>query len=91
MYAIEEGLGPLAMEPPALTIIGTAYADDDSDAHDGDDAAEEFWEEIHEASSNFMLLLVFLHITGVIVSGRLHKESLVRAMLTGNKTRKTDT
>lgn len=89
VYAIEEGLGPLAGEAPALSVISTAYADDDSDGQD--DAAEEFWEEIHEASSNFMLLLVFLHITGVIVSGRLHKESLVKSMLTGKKTRKTGT
>jgi len=91
VYAIEEGLGPLAGTPPALTIIGAAYADDDSDVEHGqidneeNEAAEEFWEEIHEASSNFMLLLIFLHITGVIVSGYLHKENLVKAMLTGKK------
>jgi cytochrome b len=100
VYAIEEGLGPLAGEPPALTVISSAYGDDDSDesgnheknenGHDVDEEAEEFWEEIHEVSSNFMLLLIFLHITGVIVSSRLHDEHLVKAMLTGKKISKTD-
>ena len=97
VYAIEEGLGPLAAETPALTLISPAYADDDEhDEYDDDgehvkdEAAEEFWEEIHEASSNFMLLLIFLHVAGVIVSSRLHDEQLVKAMFTGKKTRKTD-
>ena len=101
VYAIEEGLGPLAAELPALAIIGSAHADDDSDedgnheknenGHGADEQAEEFWEEIHEASSNFMLLLVFLHIAGVIVAGRMHDEHLVKAMFTGKKIGKTDT
>jgi len=98
VYAIEEGLGPLAGEYPALTVISTAYANDDDDEHGKnanrhgeDEEAEEFWEEIHEASSNLMLLLIFLHITGVIVSARLHDEHLVKAMFTGKKIGKTDT
>jgi cytochrome b len=97
VYAIEEGLGPLAGAPPALTVISAAYADDEDDehgknenGHGEDEEAEEFWEEIHEVSSNFMLFLVFLHIAGVIVSGRLHSEHLVKAMLTGKKISKTD-
>ena len=96
VYAIEEGLGPLSGKYPALTIIGPAYADDDDkehgkneNGHGEDEEAEEFWEEMHEVSSNFMLLLIFLHITGVIVSGRLHNERLVKAMLTGKKINKT--
>ena len=92
VYAIEEGLGPLAGETPALTIISPAYADDEKNEneHGEDEEAEEYWEEIHEVSSNFMLLLIFLHIAGVIVSGRLHNEHLVKAMLTGKKISKTD-
>ena len=93
VYAIEEGLGPLAAEAPALTLISSAHADDDEhddDEHDKDEAAEEFWEEIHEASSNFMLLLIFLHVAGVIVSSRLHDEQLVKAMFTGKKISKID-
>lgn len=96
VYAIEEGLGPLAGEIPALTVISPARADDDEhgeyeNGHDEDEEAEEFWEEIHEVSSNLMLFLIFLHITGVIVSGRLHHENLVKAMLTGKKTSGSDT
>jgi cytochrome b len=104
VYAIEEGLGPLAGETPALTIINSTYAsstsadgDDDSDSeygkngHGEDDGAEELWEEVHEVSSNIMLFLIFLHIAGVIVSGRLHDEHLVKAMFTGKKISKTDT
>jgi cytochrome b len=93
LYAIEEGLGPLAGPLPAVSIISPAHADDNEDEgeDEGEEAdGEEFWEEIHEASANFMLILVFLHIAGVIVSGRLHGENLVKAMLTGRKTRKTD-
>jgi len=96
VYAIEEGLGPLAGESPALTVVSPAYADDDEhgknkNGHGEDEEAEDFWEEIHEVSSNLMLLLVFLHIAGVIVSARLHDERLVKAMFTGKKTSKTDT
>ena len=101
VYAIEEGLGPLAADTPALTLISTARADDDDDdehrgheknehRHGEDDAAEEFWEELHEVSSNIMLLLIVLHIGGVIVASRLHDEHLVKAMITGKKTSKTD-
>ena len=43
-------------------------------------------EEFHEVLGNGMLLLVGVHIAGVIVSSRLHRENLVRAMLTGRKT-----
>ncbi len=92
VYAIEEGLGPLAGASPVVTLISDAHAgsDSDSDREGGDEAAEEFWEEIHEVSSNFMLLLIFLHITAVIVSGRLHDEHLVKAMITGKKISKTE-
>ena len=105
VYAIEEGRGPLASDTSALTIINSSYADSDEDEayereenernetgkHHGHEKGEKFWEEIHEVSSNFMLLLIFLHVVGVIVSGRLHDENLVKAMFTGKKNSKTDT
>lgn len=46
---------------------------------------EKFWEEAHEIATNFTLLLVGVHIAGVIFESVVHKESLVKAMLTGYK------
>lgn len=100
IYAIEEGLGPLAQSNNEFVLIRNAYADRDEDDEDEDerhefnesnsthhdeDEAEEFWEEIHEWSSNFMLFLIVLHIAGVLVSSFLHNENLVRAMISGTK------
>ncbi len=53
-------------------------------------AAYEEWgghwvEEAHEEISEFMVLVVFVHVAGVAVSSLLHRENLVRAMLTGRK------
>jgi cytochrome b len=47
----------------------------------GGDAAEEF----HEVVANTWLAVVIVHIAGVIVSSALHRENLVRAMITGYK------
>ena len=79
-----EGKGPLAATE--ISIVSTAvaddwYEDDHKHGHKGDD----FWEDIHELIVNFMLLLVFLHLGGVLASSALHKENLVRAMITGRK------
>lgn len=42
-------------------------------------------EEVHEAAASAALALVVLHIAAVLVSGVLHRENLVRAMVTGTK------
>ena len=94
VYAIEEGAGPLALQDVPVSIVKNAYADNAYDEHgyneydrfeEGEHDAEDFWEEIHEAFSNFVLLLVIVHVAGVIFSGRLHHENLVKAMITGKK------
>ena len=41
--------------------------------------------EVHETTANLMLALVGVHVVAVIVSSWLHREPLVRAMLTGRK------
>lgn len=82
LYA-QEGKGPLASVENSL--IHAAHADDER--HDRENEKGEEWlEELHEALASFSLLLVFVHIGGVFVSGWLHKENLVKAMWTGYKT-----
>ncbi|RMH17561.1 MAG: cytochrome B [Gammaproteobacteria bacterium] len=94
-----EGHGPLAVaegaaSAPLLPEIKSAQAQalaadqEDDDDHEGRESEEEeFWEEVHEIVSNLMLGLIALHVLGVIVSSRLHRENLVLAMVTGKKPR----
>jgi cytochrome b len=74
-----EGKGPLANTETSL--IPSAYADDDHH-HSG---KGDLWEDIHELLANFTLLLVFIHVAGVFVSSLMHRENLIRAMVTGKK------
>jgi cytochrome b len=84
-----QGHGPLASE--GVTLVSPAAANDDRERRGERErkrrksAAEEFWEEIHEALSHLTLLLVVLHVIGVLVASALHRENLVKAMITGYK------
>ena len=49
------------------------------------DIGGDMLEEMHELTSNAMLAVVLIHIAGVVVSSLLHRENLVRAMVTGFK------
>jgi len=42
-------------------------------------------EEIHEVCANVWLGLVIVHIAGVVIGSWIHRENLVRAMITGYK------
>jgi cytochrome b len=42
-------------------------------------------EELHEMVSYAMLTVVGMHLVGVLVSSLMHRENLVRAMITGFK------
>jgi len=45
----------------------------------------EFFEELHEVAANVMLAVIVVHVAGVLVSSLLHRENLVRSMITGYK------
>ncbi|HEX7025604.1 MAG TPA: cytochrome b/b6 domain-containing protein [Gammaproteobacteria bacterium] len=77
VYAYEENAGPLQ----GWVSTGDAGGRDD----EAFEAAEEFWESLHEFFANFTLLLVVLHIGGVIFSSVKDRENLVKAMFTGRK------
>lgn len=79
LLAVEEGEGPLAGVVDAETISAERAA-----GHEESDA-EETLEAIHSAFTYLTLGLVALHLGGVFVSSRAHKENLVRAMITGRK------
>ena len=78
LYGVQ-GHGPLA--GGAATLLAPAHADDDEAGSE----RESVWEEIHEVLANLAVVLVLLHIAGVVSSSLVHRENLVRAMITGNK------
>ena len=87
-----EGKGPLTNA--GISILRFAHADEDQDddddrtykaSHHQKNHKEEFWEEIHESMTSFMIFLIITHLVGVIVSSWIHKENLILTMINGRK------
>jgi cytochrome b len=86
----EAGKGPLAAHE--IRVVSSAAANDEREGRierGRRGAAEEdgFWEEAHEVLANLTLFLVFLHVAGVLVGSAVHRENLIKAMITGYKAR----
>jgi cytochrome b len=64
-----------------LGLLGTVWTGIELYAEEGG----EFWEGIHEAFASLTLVLLILHIGGVTLASLVHRENLVRAMITGKK------
>ena len=86
----EQGYGPLALQD--VQTVSTAAAGDNPNDYgregkteSGKVEGDKFWKEIHEALSSLTLFIVILHIIGVLVASVLHRENLVKAMITGYK------
>jgi cytochrome b len=62
----------------SLAIVATGWAV-------YNDVGGNLWEELHEGAGNFMLAVVAVHVAGVVIASRMHKENLVRSMLSGTK------
>jgi hypothetical protein len=49
------------------------------------DAGSEWMEELHEAISSAIVILVVVHVAGVLTSSVLHRQNLIGSMITGRK------
>lgn len=80
-YVGHNPAGALAIVAIMLTIIATVA----SGFASYEEIGGEWLEEIHEGAANLLMAIVVIHITAVLLTSFIHKENLVRAMITGKK------
>lgn len=68
-----------------MLILGLTVAVTSTGWANYNELGGDWLEETHEVLANLMLLIVGVHVAGVVLSSWLHKENLVRAMVTGRK------
>lgn len=76
---------PSARAEAASSAHPAVTEDEEDEAHEESGKGESAYEELHEWFANLSLGLVVLHLLGVISGSWLHRENLVRAMITGYK------
>lgn len=95
LHAVENNAGPLAGAPnrtagaramaPDLLFRVSENENENENGKRGEDKQDSVWEDVHEALANFVLFLVVLHVVGVLWASLVHRENLIRSMITGLK------
>ena len=83
----EQGEGKPSLGQGRAGIITQAFADDKRGDRAGNrgEEHESAIGEAHAALANITLALIVFHILGVVLASFVHRENLVRAMVTGEK------
>lgn len=89
-YAVQDQAGPLAGMLAGPAVIVTAPPDAREPSAAGKHAAERArpghaLKEVHEFFATLTLWLIGFHLAGVALASLVHRENLVRAMITGRK------
>lgn len=98
LYAVRESKGPFAgylgktTAPVTGTLLERGDAaprietkSEDRDARRKKPKKGKVWKEFHEFFANLTLVLAIFHIAGVLLASFVHRENLIRAMITGLK------
>lgn len=93
LHAVENNAGPLASasiptdsaRAKAPDLLVHVSENERNDDERGERERDSVWEDVHEVLANFVFFLVVLHVVGVLWASLVHRENLVRSMITGMK------